>query len=329
MGLGGYSMSHASGAVVDLLDEDWRNHVLAYTNNIRAESDGLSDNTTFYDCATPFDYATPYQAPTPEFSDYSFDDLSSRYTTPDYTSPGPYPIEHFQHQYDTSSTDVQQRPSLLRSQTSASCLRPPPPDYTRRRSLSHGDVDRVAALNSAMTNPTFVRLQNPRSQSPLASTKRRATKHKKSKSRTKKTAGHQRQQSDITSIPYSANAKLFVEIGERPEPDSGSLRSPFSLQQRTIQSGYTGAPADDHVVIRRMMGCEELHRSRKIIEIGAIAVARPARHEDSSTVYKKFEEVKEYLMAQFGGQEDVREACATILWALKEKKEGEHHEIVK
>lgn len=71
-----------------------------------------------------------------------------------------------------------------------------------------------------------------------------------------------------------------------------------------------------------MVTQEEIQRSQKIIEIGAMVVRGridPAMQGNSNTMIEKLDEVELYLRAECLGCEDALKGCVTIREVLIEK----------
>lgn len=85
---------------------------------------------------------------TPDFSTYSFSQQSPTYPTPGSGTPYPYPVE-FHQTYETTGNQqaFSHRPLPVRSHTNNAHIHPtqPSPSCHRRRSLSHGEAERIAA----------------------------------------------------------------------------------------------------------------------------------------------------------------------------------------
>ena len=73
------------------------------------------------------------------------------------------------------------------------------------------------------------------------------------------------------------------------------------------------------VSFRHMVDAEQLERSRRIIEIGALTAREPVRKDE--TMLEKLREVERhlkdrYLKDRYSGYEDALEGCASIRGAL-------------
>ena len=333
-----------------------------------AEIGGVDEGVLTSVYSTPYStlYSTPSEYPTtPEYgtsdalghSDYGFDHASSNPTsghstpdgsdftiphspsiypgTPGPSTPDPYPAYqyHPSNPIPTPSFPVlTPRPRPIRSQTNTSHLEPPLGPTTRRRSLSTSAADlyTVGEGPPQPTNPTFIRLQAPRSQSVKPSSKRRAVKHSRSTSRTSNTSssssqsqGHLRLHSDITSVPFFAGGMVPTRLGDPLESeDEGTGVQSWTQQWQDDDMGVgVGVPADAGVEFRRMMEPKEIERSQRVIEIGAMSVKNgkgKGEKREEESVQEKFEAVKEFLMVEGGYGEDreVVRACDKIGWVL-------------
>ncbi|KAJ8108264.1 hypothetical protein OPT61_g8291 [Boeremia exigua] len=285
--------------------------------------------------AIPPDSTALSSVPTPDLSDYSFGQSSDGHSTLNAGVLRPYPME--QQQIFIPRLAVfplldYQRPQPLRPQPNTSHLAPPrpPPGYARRRSLSQGDIDNINFLNAKIANPTFVRLQDPRHP---ALAKRRVSQHSRSTSRSRSRSpssedpkgkhvrntsrissgvGRPTERSDVaTSLP---SIKVPKRLGEPLSP-----KRPY--YHRSVPTGSTSKPNED-ITFTRMAGQKNMERSRKIIEIGAMAVTPPvdSTMEDGGVaILKKLDDVEQYLKWWCIASEDALKGCATIRAALKGK----------
>ncbi|KAG9201031.1 hypothetical protein G6514_006411 [Epicoccum nigrum] len=262
---------------------------------------------------------------TPDVSDYIFSPSPSIYSgTPGPSTPGPYPA-FGDHSFNSTPTPgfptLLPHPRPLRSQTNTSYLEPSLGPTTRRRSLSTSATDLYATGEGLPqpTNPTFIRLQAPRSQS-VKPSKRRVAKHARSTSRTSNTTsssgqdqGHLRLHSDITSILFFTGGMVPTRLGDPLESeDEGAGVQSWTRQWKDMyMNAGVGVPADAGVEFRRMMEPKEMERSQRVIEIGAMSVKNGKEkgkgeggEGGKEIVKEKFEAVKEFLMGEGGYGED-------------------------
>lgn len=276
---------------------------------------------------TPPDSTAPSSAPTPDLSDYSFDQPYTGHLTPGPSTPHPYPVEQQLQCFDFNmapSSQAHQRPRVLRSQTNTSYLAPmhQTPGYARRRSLSQSDVDHVAASNAPAPNPTFVRLQTPRSRSVTpdgTSRRRRAGQHSRSSSR--RSNGPDRQ-SLSANMQGLVNGRVVKLLGDPMPSESPSYHRSTVQHPWSVNDGHSKGYIEDQVVFKHMARPEQMERSQKIIEIGAMAITGPvdpSLESNGATILKKLEEVEQYLKAECGGCEDVLRGCMSIREAVKGK----------
>lgn len=330
-----YSMSQPSAAFADLSTTDQELFTQAQLDQLfnTVGYDQIAYTQTFPEAAgglglqqyyTPPESAAAAPAPTPDFSDYNLGQFPTDYPTPGPNTPHPYPIE--QQQCSDTTQDVnmalRQRPQPVRSHTNTSYLQPShsPPEYTRRRSLSQGDIDHVTALNTQAPNPVFMRLQTPRARSESTvphANKRRAGRHSRSTSQDTSSRGYHTRDNTPTSVPYYVNGLVPTRIGDPISPDSPRYHRPAAQQQWPVQDGYAGD------VVFRQMRPEQMERSMKVIEIGAVAFSQhvdPAPERGGAAMLKKLGEVERYLRAECGECEGALRGCANIREALAKKE---------
>ena len=336
-GLGGVN----GGALTSVYSTPYSTLYLTPSEYSATPEHGTSDAIDHSDYG--FDYAPGSSTPghsTPDGSDYTFSQSPSIYPgTPGPSTPDPYPAFRY-HPFNPIPTPsfpvLLPRPHPLRSQTNTSHLEPPLGPTTRRRSLSTSATDLYAVREGPPQpeNPTFIRLQAPRSQSVKPSSKRRGAKHARSTSRTSNTSsssgqsqGHLRLHSDITSVPFFTGGMVPTRLGDPLESEDEGTGVQNWTQQ--WQDDYEGAgvalPAEARVEFRRMMEPKEIERSQRVIEIGAMSVkngkGKGKGRKEEESVKEKFEVVKEFLMGEGGYWEDreVVRACNKIGRALEGK----------
>ncbi|KAL7778025.1 hypothetical protein CFE70_004699 [Pyrenophora teres f. teres 0-1] len=247
----------------------------------------------------PVDSANSSTVSTPNFSNYSFGQQSPEYATPDSYTPHPYPIELQQTYqagaYQHASTS---RPLPFRSHTNDVYHHPAqlPQGYGRRRSLSHGDADRIAAANS-VANPTFVRLSAPRATSTVPEDNRRSGRYSQHGRSTSQSPVPRGRPWKPTSVPYQITPRV-----------DGHEQIRFS--------NVSGGPT-----YRQMTRPEELARSRQIIEIGAMVVTNPSKLDprletqpSRTKILKTLDDIEEHLK-EITGEEALR-GCRLIREAL-------------
>jgi len=273
---------------------------------------------------TPPFTTAPSSESSPDLADYSFGQNYTDCPTPGPRTPHPYPIEQQQcFSYNIAgSVPTDQRPQVLRSLTNTTYLAPSdaPPGYARRRSLSQGDMDLIATTNAQALNPTFMRLMTPRSRS-VTPDQHRGGKHSRSSSR--KSNGPRREiQNRPTSIPYLVNDKVSTALNNPSFSEEPVFHPSVAQKQWPVQHGHSGSNNEGQVIIRHMAGLEQMQHSRKIIEIGAMAVTEafdPRLQWNGSAILRKLEEVEWYLRAKCGKCEEALKGCASIREAVKGK----------
>jgi hypothetical protein len=254
-------------------------------------------------------------ASTPDFSRYAFaPDSSAPY---DLGTPQPYPA---QRQQTYAHPPFAHRPLPFRAHTNNTSFAQPSQGDDRRRSLSHSDVDRIAV------HPTFVRLQG--SQSSRSTTPEdNTTRHGRSVSQGPTYLGRPLK----NAVPYAFSRSPLIS--------GTSIGTPMSLsdkrgsRKRVRYPRYEDDDEDnEEVEIRHVMDPVHLAHSRRIIEIGAMAV----RNHHSSTdndeakgdmkprerILKKLEDVEMYLQQHEADNEDALKGCGMIREALVRRTEG-------
>ena len=275
----------------------------------------------------PFDSSNSSTISTSSFSNYNFGQRSSVYATPDSYATQPYPVE-LQRTYQAGAYQQAStlRPLPFRSHTNDVYHHPthPPPGYERRRSLSHGDADRIAASNS-VANPTFVRLSAPRATSIIPEDNKRSgrySQHGRSASQSPAPRGRQWKP---TSMPYKGtplvDGMLTMPLGTPMNEAEYLIRSPVHKAQTRDMGGY-GLPVHPWGPnYRQMTRPDELARSRQIIEIGAMVVTNPSKLDPSlepqpslTQILKNLDDIEEHLKEST--DEEALRSCKLIREAL-------------
>ncbi|KAF2851807.1 hypothetical protein T440DRAFT_58713 [Plenodomus tracheiphilus IPT5] len=285
---------------------------------------------------------------TPDFSTYSFGNAALAYPTPGPNSPQPYPLDvkHSSHYLsNTHPALLSSGPPHLRSNTTTPYLNPPQPNI-RRRSLSQGDADRIAAANT-ISNPTFVRLQAPRARSTTPEEKRRGApyaQHSRSSSQGPGPRGRPMKQ---PTTPYGRHGSPLVggmfstPIGTPLDDvmevdDSVSTGSPSGLSRSSHFAQDALGSSNLHTrenspIIKRMMRPGDLARSKQIIHIGAMTTRKfsnldpnlpatpPVTHHER--ILKKLDDVEHHLSQENGYNADALRGCKMIREALAKKME--------
>ncbi|EMD90641.1 hypothetical protein COCC4DRAFT_127830 [Bipolaris maydis ATCC 48331] len=287
----------------------------------------------------PADSSSSSVISTPEPSNHSSNRHSSAYPTPEADKPHPHPLKTYQP-YETSIPQpvFNSRPFPIKSQTnnvqlySAQLVQP----GSRRRSLSHGDMDRVVA--ASIPNPTFIRLQAPRART-IPEELRGRDLHSHCGRGSCQSPPTRDRLTKPTSMPYSLQSSPLVG-GMLPTP----IGTPLNVMENTDFD--TNTTHQDHIIennnpffpsfpegplFRQMLRPEELERSRQIIEIGALAVTSHGSIDpmlqpytsvsNQERILKKLIDIEEHL-GKSGGAEALR-SCRTIREALIGKTECE------
>lgn len=118
--------------------------------------------------------------------------------------------------------------------------------------------------------------------------------------------------------PNLLGGMIPTPIGTPMSPVGPRYYRPAAGQQTPM---HYELPSQD-VIFRQMGRPDQMERSRKIIEIGAIAVRAPLDpmlQDKDSTILKKLEEVEQYLKHEGGDCQNALEGCVAIREALLQK----------
>ncbi|KAF7573476.1 hypothetical protein PtrM4_083810 [Pyrenophora tritici-repentis] len=285
------------------------------------------DLNSYHLSIIPVDSANSSTVSTPNFSNYSFGQQSPEYATPDSYTPHAYPIElqraYQAGAYQQASTS---RPLPFRPHTNDVYHHPAhlPQGYGRRRSLSHGEADRIVAANS-VANPTFVRLSAPRATSTVPEENRRSGRYSQHGRSTSQSPAPRGRPWKPTSVPYQitplVDGMLSMPLGTPINEVEYQIRSPVHNYRTQDMSGpghavYPGGPT-----YRQMTRPEELARSRQIIEIGAMVVTNPSKLDprletqpSRTKILKSLDDIEEHLK-EITDEEALR-SCRLIRQAL-------------
>jgi hypothetical protein len=282
--------------------------------------------------------SNPSTASTPDFSSYSFGQQLPYHPYTEPGTPQPYPLSRQLH-HTFEHPNLQNRPLPLRTQTSSSFVLPsqPPQGYDRRRSLSHGDVDRIAAP----PHPTLVRLQNlqgakARSATPKEHRRSGYPSRGRSVSQGPTIVGRPLKNTVPYFLPGSPLVGLHPAIGtpigtpfERPHDARGGSRK----RTRPFYSDHDPQYQVPDPYLCRMTDPTQLRHSRRIIEIGAMAVRNhtkidPKLETDDSLspherIVKKLEDVERHLKQDEADNQDALKGCAMIREALNRRVQRE------
>ncbi|KAH7386006.1 hypothetical protein BKA66DRAFT_490369 [Pyrenochaeta sp. MPI-SDFR-AT-0127] len=270
---------------------------------------------------------------TPDPLNYDLGQQPPYCSTPSHNSPHPYPLElqqAYQPSTPSNSQFYNQRPLPTQPYTNTDFVQSTQTTqpYVRRRSLSHGDVDRVAAP----PNPTFVRLQAPRVRTSFAEEKRRSRpyyKHGRSASQgpgprgrqlKPKTVSHILQESPLVCgmVPTTIGTPLNT-----PREPSNTMKHDYDAFLNSDFTSTCSLPLQrDDPVFRHITHPQELSKSRYIIEIGAMAVLDKSRLDPSleqvtkilgqDHILKKLDDVERYIVQMKDGDGEALKACTII-----------------
>ncbi|KAH8724060.1 hypothetical protein GQ44DRAFT_728048 [Phaeosphaeriaceae sp. PMI808] len=292
----------------------------------------LDDRTLAFDDGSVL-YATSSKSsiiPTPNFRTYGFDQRLFVYPSPRCDIPHPCPNEE---QQTLLNLPIEQRSLHIRPRAKQ-VIRPELPlqGYTRRRSLSHGDEGYRA---TSPPKPTFIRLQLPRARSATLEERTRPRpypKHGRSRSHGPCPRGRPRK-GIMPQVPLASTlggCMILTHIGTPlDEYDSASPNTGIQSQGQIEQPiAYTYA---DDPQLHRMIHPAQLAHSRRIIEIGAMAIREKIlldsqlEDEDICIAQKgrvtKMKEVKHHVKQNQKDDEHVSNGCMIIQDGLDAKSE--------
>jgi hypothetical protein len=283
--------------------------------------------------------SNPSTVSTPSFSTYNFGDQSFFYTQSGANTHFPVSLEYEQAHQAYAHSTFHQRPLASRehsnpSFTVASQL---PQCHDRRRSLSHSDVDRIAA---APLHPTFVRLQGsqvPRAGSATVESKKGPGLHhrySRSASQGPSYLGRPLENTVSYTLPEVSYARDMLSA-----PVGTHIGTPIriSFDERGSRKRSRYPDNDDHATqygygdpyIRHTTDPVHLEHSRRIIEIGAMAVRSHTKLDPrleeidgmgaQERILKKVKDVERYLKQDRVHNEEALKGCAMIREALNRK----------
>lgn len=295
---------------------------------------------------THVDLTSPYSPSVSGLSSYSSNHQIIDYSYLSPHEPHPYQVEQDAHQPHESPT-VRHRPAPIRGYTNTSLLLPAQPLHgaVRRRSLSHGDLDRIATTPA---NPTFVRLQAPHPQPSTMAKKKKS----KSYSRQGRSASHgpgtkgRPLKNPVTYIfqgsplgedmlPTPVGTPIGTPLdASREEPKAHSWK--FGRDDTNTTQGYMAEPstgqsrhssADPDPLLFRMKSPVDLEKSRKIIQLGMMATRKetafdPELINDYERNMKKLDEIEHFITQGGEDNDDALHGCAMIREVLQKKQES-------
>ena len=290
------------------------------------------------DCIVPGDSPNPSAISTPNFSDYDFGLNAPVYPTPGPNSPHPYPLELQRvHPAIIDQQDYNHRPRPTRSQTNNAYNYPAqlPQCYGhRRRSLSTSDANRIAASNS-INNPTFIRLQAPRARSSTPEDRRRnGLYYRHGRSASQGPAQGDRP-TNPTSTPYHIYSDSLVG-GLLPTPIGTPLNELADIEELNYRTGTTVHTVhSEGPVFRHTRRPDEMARSRRIIEIGALVVSNRSKLDprleplsptaDRARILEKLGDIEEHLRNK--ECKEALPACMTIRVTLSRNMDAEDVDV--
>ncbi|KAH7380418.1 hypothetical protein DE146DRAFT_295733 [Phaeosphaeria sp. MPI-PUGE-AT-0046c] len=294
--------------------------------------DSLQAPSFTYDCGSipNADSSEPSAVSTPDSSCYDFGQHSPAYALSGASTPYPYAFEKQQaHQVDSQDA-AERRPLPFRTPTNSSFVLPsePLPGHAHRRSVSHGDVDRNV---TAPAHPTFVRLQGFQS-----------SRHISAKSEDDRRSGQIKRSGRSSSQGPSVLGRPLKEAVPYPMIGThigSSLHEPKDKKSRKSKkrSKHSDKRDDDgntspkfaDPIIRNMTNPAQLAQSRRIIEIGAVAVRNHSKLDPRlkdvdglsphARIMKKLEDVERYLQRDEAQNAEALKGCAMIREALKQR----------
>jgi hypothetical protein len=275
-------------------------------------------------------FTDPSTVSTPDFASYSLGQQTPIYphTVPGTPQPHPIVYQHAQSAYQPPNFHHQALPFRTQGNSSFIVHPQPPQGYHRRRSLSHGDVDRISTIPP---HPTFVRLQGthgPRSRSSTPEENRRLdaiTTHGRSISQGPNQVGGPLKDTMPYSMPGSELVGAHIAM-----PLEQLQRKSSRKRMRAVNPGYHDLTLHHYdPYLMHMTDPSQLQHSRRIIEIGAMAVQNHTKIDpsldknDGLTVHgrimRKLEDVERHLKQDEVNNEDALKGCAMIRKALQRK----------
>ncbi|KAF1918381.1 hypothetical protein BDU57DRAFT_197438 [Ampelomyces quisqualis] len=296
---------------------------------ISAHNDDLDDFHYTLDNGTTSHGSSsdPSAVSTPDFSTYSFGQQSIAYHTSSQSTPHLYPhsgpgtphpfsLEQQQTYHPQPQQALHHRPLPFRAHTNSSFDLPahPPQGYDRRRSLSHGDVDRIAA---APPHPTFIRLQSshgPRLTSGNLDDPRRAGRHGRSASQGPAPKGRPMKHAIPYAMPGSSLA-FGTPLGTPLDQHRSRKRPRYPLD----------CDAFNDPLVYRITDPYRLAHSRRVIEVGAMAVRNHGSVDAAAAeggmsaherMWMKVADVERFLRQDESANEDALKGCLVIRAAL-------------
>ncbi|OAK95550.1 hypothetical protein IQ06DRAFT_284633 [Phaeosphaeriaceae sp. SRC1lsM3a] len=295
--------------------------------------DGLQAPSLTYDSGSMLntDSSGPSTVSTPGFSDYGFGEQWPADALSGASTPYPHPLEQEQTYQVDPQYAAQSRPLPFHARTdSSSALSTrPPPGYARRRSLSHGDLDPVAP---APSHPTFVRLQGfigSRHIFAAPEDDRRPAhflRHSRSSSQGPSVLGRPLQH----AVPYPMiGTHIGTSIHSPCDKKASKSRKRSKPAHTHDHGGATTPKISGSPILRKMTDPAHLAQSRRIIEIGAMAVRKHSnkldpRLQDNGNaglspherIMKKLEDIECYLPQDEARNGEALKGCAMIREAL-------------
>ncbi|KAF2251200.1 hypothetical protein BU26DRAFT_563140 [Trematosphaeria pertusa] len=301
------------------------------------------------DSTAPTDSSNTTIASTPDFAGYTFGKrgaaIAPAYPPPGYNSPHPYSLEL--HHGFPPTPQLAQRPAPLRSHTSSSFLHPPQ-YFSRtqqpyhRRSLSQGDADRIAA--ATQSNPVFFRLQVPRArpatplEDDISRLRKRMGPYDDGGRSLSQSPGNSMGRNTPTSTPMPVHEDAYGIVSTYIGMPMTSEASFMDTEGLSVQLTSTNDSS-----FRHMSHHDQVSQSRRVIEIGAMAVVNAARVDPSLArkrsrlpgldieepgrdaeqgrreILKKLEELEHHLKHELYDCDEALKACGMIREALASK----------
>jgi hypothetical protein len=116
-------------------------------------------------------------------------------------------------------------------------------------------------------------------------------------------------------MPYTIHGMVPTRIGDPLSPNSPRYRRPAAQQQWPFHNEHNEVLVGNEVMVRHMGRTEDMERSRRIIEIGALtarAQQDSTLQDHGDTTLKKLADVERYLKAECVGCDDALRGCAAI-----------------
>lgn len=322
----------------DLFDSDSLDEPVFSSNNSPKPNDYDFDFGDVGDVT--FESSTTSLTSNLEHLAYNHGNRYKEYPPLDPTSPQAYPIAIRQTPGPYTTPQLNgfnsfgQRPSPQRFQTNTAYPIPIGTPQGRRRSLSDSAAHRLPSPNP-VPNPTFVRLQASRSRSAIPEEKHRGTPYTQHARSSSHGPGHPLKFTRALHRGSPLAGDILGTLIGTPldkvssEDDACSPLPSYRVahHHHHHHHGEMMSQADDGlVVVRHMARSDALARSRKILEIGLMAVTKKGSDAidadlhiapmNAEQILKKVKEIEYYFENKMERNEEALRGCALIREAI-------------